>query len=116
MKLFNFLKKKERTHGDFTYNTVKIVESRSEVPDLPGNTLFLVRRGGIDKWLILECPGGHKRLIEVNLMKSVKPSWRISFSNFKKKISVYPSIAVMDNPCDCHFWIKENVVYKARFG
>jgi hypothetical protein len=108
--IFNFFKKNK---GDFVYSELKVVGSRSEIPENIKDTIFLVSNEGANKWLILNCPGGHNRLLEVNLMENKKPYWRVSL--WKGKISVQPSIAVMEDSCDCHFWLRGNIAYKARF-
>lgn len=73
----------------------------------------MVSRDGKSRWIIFDCPKGHGKRIEVNLMRSIKPFWSMDFRD--GKISLYPSVAVADDKCDCHFWFKKNKAEEAFF-
>lgn len=94
------------------YNPIKIVSSMGDIPD--GNlskNIYLVSRDNKNRWVVFDCPKGHGKRIEINLMQSSYPHWEITFNN--KKITLYPSVAVDDPKCNCHFWIKNSVAHEA---
>lgn len=107
--------KKWRTPKDsYKYEDIIVISSNDDIPsnDL-GKTMFLVQRDGTKRWLIMDCPGGHHKRIEVNLMKTKYPFWTLQIKD--KKVSLSPSISVSDEKCDCHFWLRKNIAYKATF-
>lgn len=115
MKFKNFFKvwwRKTPVTQTWKYKTVVLVSSTSEIPegDLE-RKIYLVSRGGKNRWLVLDCPRGHGKRIEVNLMQSSSPVWELTQKH--GKVSLYPSVAVANDKCDCHFWLKNNVAYEA---
>lgn len=94
------------------YNTVVPVSSMSEIPDGDlKQKIYLISRGEKNRWLVLDCPQGHGKRIEVNLMQSSNPVWELTQKH--GKVSLYPSVAVASNQCNCHFWLKNNIAYEA---
>lgn len=101
-------------HSIKKYNSVTIVSSMSDIPvGSLANNIYLINRNNKNRWVVFDCPSGHGKRIEVNLMQITNPSWKITLNN--KKISLYPSVAVDDSECDCHFWLKNNIAYKAAW-
>lgn len=66
------------------------------------------------KWIYFRCPCGCKNIIQLNLMKSCYPNWKITI-NKDKTINIYPS--VINTKCNSHFWINKNRVvwHKLKF-
>lgn len=119
MNSINFLKywrtKKFKRAVLFEYKSLVYVSSMSEIPNEKlGDKIYIIERGNINRWLVFDCPRGHNKRIEVNLMKSHYPFWKAQI--YKGKISLSPSVAVDDGNCDCHFWLEDNVVYKAYYN
>lgn len=99
---------------DFVYGQVITVTSISDVPTSNlQRKIYLVQRGGSNRWVVFDCPGGHNKRIEVNLMKSRYPVWTATINN--DKITLNPSVAVEDVICNCHFWLKDNIAQKAYY-
>jgi len=114
MKFKDLFKKWWSPIKTWKYQGVKILASVSDIPQGSlGRDIYLVSRDGKNRWVIFDCPKGHGKRIEVNLMQSVKPFWDISMDN--GKISLYPSVAVSAKNCSCHFWLKQNVAQEAFF-
>lgn len=96
------------------YHPVMIVASMSDIPAGPlSKNIYLVQRENRNRWVVFDCPRGHEKRIEINLMQNASPSWKIYIK--KRKISLYPSIAVESPECDCHFWLKNNIAYTAMW-
>jgi hypothetical protein len=93
------------------YNEPRIVESFSDVPArFEKEELYIVQKAGKRKWLLLMCPNNCGKRLELNLMKSKQPYWKITIQ--KNKISVYPSIIA--ESCGAHFWIKQSEIVWAK--
>jgi|tagenome__1003787_1003787.scaffolds.fasta_scaffold20934036_2 hypothetical protein len=89
-----------RRHHDIS--TIVQIQSRSQLPNNLGRTLYIV--GDPSKWAILACPCGCGDTIDVNLMKSRQPAWQLSIANGKP--TVHPSLWVPKEKCGAHFWIR----------
>jgi hypothetical protein len=63
----------------------------------------VIRKNGVNKWVLMKCPCGCGDVITLSLMKSVKPNWRLK-SDFSKRISLSPSVWKTDG-CRSHFFI-----------
>ena len=92
-----------------TFTGVRFVESKSLVPDVLGDEIFVVGSLEHPKWVVLRCPCGQGHQIDVPLMKSVRPHWRLRLDPYGRA-SLYPSISVPDDPCSSHFWLRSNAV------
>ena len=87
------------------FKAPRIVDSFSEVPArFDQKDLYIVQKSGKRKWLLLMCPDHCGQRLELNLMTSQRPCWKISIR--KGKISVHPSIVV--ESCGAHFWLKQS--------
>jgi hypothetical protein len=82
------------------------IGSRSELPDDLGRTLYIV--GDPPKWATLQCPCGCGDAIDVNLMRSRNPVWRLSVVN--EKPTIHPSLWVPPEKCGAHFWIRDGKI------
>lgn len=97
--------------GPPDYTNVVHVNSMADVPEDPGNSIYIVA-GEQPKWVILDCPCKQGHRLSVPLMKSVKPNWRLSLNN--GRVSLWPSISVRD-ACHSHFWLERNSIHWARW-
>jgi|APSaa5957512576_1039674.scaffolds.fasta_scaffold23943_2 hypothetical protein len=100
--------KSKKEGSIYKYTTIKKVQSFSEIPKVVGSTIYLVGSVQSNKWVVLKCPCGDSGRIEVNLMKSCYPNWRLKIK--EKNISLWPSIVANHNGHTCHFWLKGNKV------
>jgi hypothetical protein len=80
------------------------VEEADLVPSrLPRRAAVVVRRLGVAKWIAFDCPCRRRHRLLVNLDPSRKPYWRLLPS---KRLSLAPSVDVIDEGKRCHFWIR----------
>lgn len=79
----------------------------SDVPKQPGATIFVVGTEN-NKWVVLECPCGCRDRIDVNLMATRSPYWRLTLKD--GKATLYPSLWRPDTSCGSHFWIRNSSV------
>lgn len=82
------------------------VDSRSEIPDKLGRSLYIV--GDPAKWAVLQCPCGCGDTIDVNLMKARRPAWQLSVTDGKP--TFHPSLWVPKEKCGAHFWIRNGKI------
>lgn len=87
------------------YGKVVVVDSMSAVPERLGGTIYIVRRGGIDRRAAFECPCRCGRKIDVNLMPgSQQSSWSVTIDG--TKVTLHPSVWLRSDPCQSHFFIR----------
>jgi hypothetical protein len=112
MRIKNLFQNWRRPARSWAYKGVRVVLAMSNIPagDLR-KEIYLVGKEGDNHWVVFDCPKGHGRRIEVNLMRSIKPFWDIDFRD--GTVSLYPSVSVSDKGCDCHFWLKRNKAHEA---
>ncbi|MGH7207128.1 MAG: DUF6527 family protein [Nitrospiraceae bacterium] len=67
----------------------------------------LVRGGGREKWLLMQCPCGCGQQIALNLMQSHSPRWRVSVQS-ANHFSIHPSVDATS--CGAHFWLRDGRV------
>jgi Family of unknown function (DUF6527) len=87
---------------------VVVVDSMTSVPEEIGGDLYLVRRDGHDKRVVLNCPCSCGRRIDLSLVASERPHWTIKMN--KNKFSLYPSVWLTSDPCQSHFVIRDNKI------
>lgn len=96
------------------YGKVVVVSSMNDVPEALSKDIFVVRRAGLDRWIVLTCPCGCGQRLDVNLMTNRRPYWRLRYHR-GPTISLLPSLWVSDERCGSHFWIVRNrVVWALR--
>ena len=88
------------------YSDIRTVESMNDVPNKFTNEIYLVARGDTYRWALLMCPCGCGERLDVNLMRTSNPHWRLTLK--KGKVSLSPSIWVTGDKCGSHFWLIEN--------
>jgi Family of unknown function (DUF6527) len=108
-----FIKWLKRRKPDRIYSKVIILSSMADIPKFLGKNIFIIEREKSKRWAIFDCPGGHGHRIEVNLMFSKIPYWRIDIKF--EKVSLWPSVWVESEDCNDHFWLKENGAYLVNF-
>lgn len=84
------------------------MESMSDLPDKLGWEVFIVGRSGSPKWAVLMCPCQCGERLNVNLLSSADPHWRLSMK--WGKASLWPSLWVSPDKCGSHFWMTDNKV------
>lgn len=94
------------------YARVKFVDSMSEVPVRTANAIYVVGPRTTPKWAVFDCPCARGHRLTVNLMRSGYPHWIPKMAD--DKVSLTPSIAVTDHPCQSHFWLDRNCVRWVR--
>lgn len=107
--MFNWLKelvKKWQRKSEL--GQAREIKSLNELPDRLGSYFYIVVNEGHLKWLVFSCPCGCGDKIEVNLMKSIYPVWRLTRSN--KGVTLMPSLWRGYGTCGSHFWIRDNKI------
>lgn len=94
-----------RRHPRHRLGATRNVSSMSDVPNYLGNSVFLVGDEGRQKWAVLSCPCGCGERLQVNLMRSRLPYWRVSREN--GKLTMTPSLWLSHDKCGSHFWIED---------
>jgi len=110
--LFRRLFKNKEKETGIKYSKVIIVQSLTDVPKDPGSNIYIIRNNNYDKWVAFKCPNNCGARIEVNLMKTKYPYWKLKIR--KNKISLSPSIDAKD--CGAHFWLEDNKVLWAKYA
>ncbi|MCL5006682.1 MAG: DUF6527 family protein [Patescibacteria group bacterium] len=103
----------QKRRPDRIYAGFVSVQSMNDVPADPGGNIFIVERGGVKRWAVLKCPNSHKGVLEINLMESKEPFWKIKIK--KNKISLWPSVWSQSESCQDHFWLKDNQAFLVKF-
>jgi hypothetical protein len=111
MNIFEWFRSLIKNKDQVYYKRTIFVDSIVDVPKDPGSTIFVIADNGKQKWVAFRCPDGCGRRVEVNLMSSSYPRWRIFIRN--GKVSISPSIVVKG--CGSHFYLTENEILWARF-
>ena len=84
----------------------------SDVPPLVSamreNELTVVDRKYM-KWIFLRCPCGCGDLLNLSLMASHDPNWKLKL-DYLNRPTIYPSIWKKDG-CESHFWITKGKIH-----
>ncbi len=95
-----------------TYQLVGVA-SMSAIPENLGNRIYIVGQTDNPKWAVLACPCPNRERIDVNLMRSRSPSWRIKID--QTGVSLWPSLWMpKTNSCGSHFWLRHSKVIWAQ--
>ncbi len=84
------------------------VSTMSQVPKRLGAAAFIVKKVGVPRWIVLQCPCRCGARIDVNLMKNACPRWDLLVEG--KRITVRPSLWQPTNRCGSHFFISRNAI------
>lgn len=107
MSFFKFVKWLfEKPPSSEQYTKIVYANSLADIPQDPLSTIFVVRSGTVNKWVVFKCPDNCGRRVEVNLMKSRYPAWKVTIRN--NKLSLWPSVIV--DGCGSHFWMQNNQI------
>lgn len=84
---------------------VKVIASRSDLPENLKGWLYVV---GTErpKWAVLQCPCRCGEQIDVNLMTSRRPHWKLSLRDSVATLS--PSLWMPESKCGSHFHLRDN--------
>ena len=75
-----------------------------DAPDvLKSGWVYVVGADGHDWSAVMACPCGCGKPLEINLLKSAKPVWRLT-EHANRSVSIEPSIWLKSG-CKCHFFI-----------
>ena len=88
-----------------TVGRVIIVESMNDIPIELGANVYLVRRGGMDRRVVMACPCRCKRRIDVNIGGREEPHWTVEIGG--GSITLWPSIWLRQDPCQSHFFVRQ---------
>jgi hypothetical protein len=103
---------KKQSVSSIHFDKVEFVSSLTEVPkELNSTAIYIVQSGKNRKWVVFKCPDNCGNRVEVNLMKSKKPFWKLKIK--RNKISLSPSVIVKG--CNSHFWLIDNEVHWSGF-
>ncbi len=90
------------------YKRLLLVESMTEVPERVGADIYVVRRGGLDRRVVLSCPCRCGRRIDLNLATNQAPHWSVAVH--QGRVSIDPSIWLRKDQCQSHFFVRGNRV------
>lgn len=90
------------------YAEVRPVESMDDLPEQLGSAIYLVVRGSSPRWVVMECPCRCGDRVEVNLMQSRDPWWRLTQE--ENNLSLHPSLWRPKGTCGSHFFVERNRV------
>lgn len=109
---FNWANRLQKAFSRFRritrYKETRWIPSRDELPQNLGTDIFVVEKCGKPVWVIMKCPCGCGDRIEVNLMRSKRPCWRLKRKG--NAISLFPSLWVSRDKCGSHFFLIRNTV------
>jgi hypothetical protein len=83
-----------------------MVNGMADLPSDLGDRLYVV--GARPKWAILACPCKCGERINVNLMSSRRPCWRLRLND--NKATLHPSLWMPTDKCGSHFWLERNEI------
>jgi hypothetical protein len=78
----------------------------NDVPETVGKDIYIVRRVGLDRRVVFECPCRCHRRIDLNLAAGQNPHWNVHHEN--GVLTIEPSIWLRSNPCGSHFFVRKN--------
>jgi hypothetical protein len=91
------------------------------VPDHPApesmepGIVYVVAGKGYRKWAFLRCPADKDEIIQLSLMTSRRPRWRVNVDLLGRP-TIHPSVRQLDGSY-AHFWVKRGrVVWCADGG
>jgi hypothetical protein len=87
------------------FTRVVMVDSMDSLPKRLGSSLYVVG-GAHPKWVVVSCPCGCGERIDVNLMRTRRPTWQLSLES--DQVSLHPSLWVPKERCGSHFIVRKN--------
>jgi hypothetical protein len=81
-----------------------------DVPDeLKPNILYIISNENFYWQVVMLCPCGCKKALNMNLMKENHPTWKFEMDN-KNRISLHPSIN-RSVGCKSHFFLRKGRIF-----
>jgi len=78
----------------------------TDIPELSKpRVLYIIENYGFLWQVVMICPCGCKKLLQMNLMKEYNPYWRFEIDK-KNRISLHPSIQRVVG-CKSHFFLRK---------
>lgn len=83
-----------------------VVEYVNDIPERLGNRLYVVRRAGVPRRAVFECPCRCGHRVDLNLSEDRSPAWQAKVVN--EKATITPSVWVPEEQCGSHFFVRDN--------
>jgi hypothetical protein len=97
----------DRLRGRVPRIRVREVASMQGIPHpVPAEHLFLVGGRSSPKWAVLSCPCGCGERIDVNLMRTRRPTWTLTHRG--RSVTLSPSLWLPEERCGSHFWLDDS--------
>jgi hypothetical protein len=87
------------------YDLLNVEDFPDEVRD---NIVYIVGEKRQEWLAVFRCPCGCREVIQLNLIKGVKPRWRVIYHK-KRTFSLYPSVNRIVN-CRSHFTLTRSKI------
>jgi len=95
------------------FSATVFVDSRQILPDqLLDDHIYVVGPRDAPKWVVMTCPCRQGHRLDVCLMPTVSPHWRLKLSR-RQQVTLSPSVWVSE-VCTSHFWVYANRVEWVR--
>lgn len=89
-----------------------VVYRARHVPDAPDKLedgfVYIVGADGYDWSALMCCPGGCGKTLEMNLLPTAKPVWRVT-KHEDGVVSLHPSVWLKTG-CACHFVLRRGAI------
>ena len=90
------------------FTSVTVVDSMTDLPEKLKNVIYVIGTDAKYKWVVFNCPCGCGERLDVKLMRSRHPFWKLNIEGGKASLS--PSVWVPADRCGSHFWVIDNQV------
>jgi hypothetical protein len=81
----------------------------TDAPDkLENGIVYIVGADGYDWSALMRCPGGCGKTLEMNLLPTAKPAWRVT-EHKDGVVSLHPSVWLKTG-CACHFVLRRGAI------
>lgn len=86
----------------------RLVSDHPVSEDIEQGFIYVVGGVGYQKWAYLRCPSGNGDIIQLSLMSSRRPHWRVT-SDWLGRPTIDPSVRQLEGSY-AHFWIRKGNV------
>lgn len=84
-----------------------------DLPDQPSPFVVYIAGSGENVWAAsMVCPCGCEEIIELNLLKQVRPQWQVS-EDPDGSVSIHPSVW-RNSGCRSHFILRQGAIHWCR--
>jgi hypothetical protein len=81
----------------------------SDTPDeLDDGLVYIVGADGYDWSALMRCPGGCGKTLEMNLLPTAKPNWKVA-EEADGSVTLHPSVWLKTG-CKCHFILRHGAI------